>query len=62
MTTKITSKGQVTLPKEVRKSLGVAAGDHLVCELEGQHCPAAQGRALQRCMARSHPQHARGVE
>ena len=35
MTSKITSKGQVTLPKEVRKSLGVVAGDRLVYELEG---------------------------
>jgi antitoxin PrlF len=36
MTSKITSKGQVTLPKEVRKSLGVEAGDRLVYELEGK--------------------------
>ncbi len=27
---KLTSKGQVTLPKKVRKSLGVAQGDKLV--------------------------------
>ena len=36
MTSKITSKGQVTLPKEVRKSLGVATGDRLVYEVEGK--------------------------
>jgi antitoxin PrlF len=35
MTSKITSKGQITLPKAVRKSLGVAAGDRLIYELEG---------------------------
>ena len=30
MTSKITSKGQTTLPKEVRDKLGVHAGDTLV--------------------------------
>ena len=32
---KITSKGQVTIPKEIREKLGVHAGDSLVYELEG---------------------------
>jgi antitoxin PrlF len=36
VTSKITSKGQVTLPKEVRKSLGLEAGDRLVYEVEGK--------------------------
>ena len=35
MTSKITSKGQITLPKEVRKTLGVAAGDRLAYEVDG---------------------------
>jgi len=35
MTSKITSKGQVTLPKAVRKTLGVTAGDRLLYEVEG---------------------------
>ena len=29
---KITSKGQITVPREVRRALGVQAGDHLVFE------------------------------
>jgi AbrB family looped-hinge helix DNA binding protein len=33
---KITSKGQVTIPVEIRRALGVGAGDELVFE-EGKH-------------------------
>lgn len=36
MTSKVTSKGQITLPKAVRKSLGVEPGDRLVYELKGK--------------------------
>ena len=35
MMSKGTSKGQVTLPKEVREKLGVRAGDSLVYEFDG---------------------------
>ena len=35
MTSKITSKGQTTLPKEIRDKLGVRSGDTLVYEVEG---------------------------
>jgi antitoxin PrlF len=35
MTSKVTSKGQVTLPKEIREKLGIDAGDTLVYEVEG---------------------------
>ncbi len=31
---RVTSKGQVTIPKEVRKALGVREGDSLVFEVE----------------------------
>ena len=34
-TAKITSKGQITVPKEVRKALGVREGDNLVFEKTG---------------------------
>jgi antitoxin PrlF len=34
-TAKITSKGQITIPAEVRRSLGVAEGDMLIFEKEG---------------------------
>jgi AbrB family looped-hinge helix DNA binding protein len=30
--TKITSKGQITVPREVRRTLGVRAGDKLIFE------------------------------
>jgi AbrB family looped-hinge helix DNA binding protein len=33
---KVTSKGQVTIPVEVRKSLGIRPGDHLRFEQEGR--------------------------
>jgi len=32
---KITSKGQITVPREVRRVLGVGAGDCLLFETEG---------------------------
>jgi AbrB family looped-hinge helix DNA binding protein len=34
-TSKVTSKGQVTLPKAIRDKLGVHAGDSLAYEVEG---------------------------
>lgn len=33
---KVTSKGQVTIPKEVREALGIVAGDQIVFRVE-QH-------------------------
>ena len=35
MTSKITSKGQTTLPKAIRDKLGVHPGDTLIYEVEG---------------------------
>jgi AbrB family looped-hinge helix DNA binding protein len=32
---KITSKGQITVPHEIRRALGVRAGDHLLFEQKG---------------------------
>jgi len=32
---KLSSKGQVTIPKEIRDALGLAAGDHVAYEVEG---------------------------
>ena len=32
----VTSKGQVTIPAEVRHRLGIHAGDRLVFEIEGE--------------------------
>jgi antitoxin PrlF len=33
---KVTSKGQVTIPREIRRRLGVRAGDRLEFEEDGQ--------------------------
>ncbi len=33
---KITSKGQITVPREVRRALGVRAGDRLIFESDGK--------------------------
>lgn len=33
---KITSKGQITVPREVRQALGVKAGDKIVFEQKGK--------------------------
>lgn len=33
---RITSKGQITIPQEVRRALGVRAGDRLLFESDGQ--------------------------
>jgi AbrB family looped-hinge helix DNA binding protein len=33
---KITSKGQITIPKEVRRLLGVREGDRLLFEIDSQ--------------------------
>ena len=35
MISKITSKGQVTLPKTVRDKLGVRSGDSIIYEVDG---------------------------
>ncbi len=33
---RITSKGQITVPHEIRRLLGVKAGDHLIFESDGK--------------------------
>ncbi len=39
---RISSKGQVTLPKPVRDALGVAEGDHVVFRVEGRRATLAR--------------------
>lgn len=39
---KITSKGQVTIPKPVRDELGLAEGDYLVLEPQGEYLIGAK--------------------
>jgi antitoxin PrlF len=41
-TAKITSKGQITVPKAVREALGVKEGDSLVFRVEGRRAVVAR--------------------
>ena len=39
---KLTSKGQVTVPKSVREALGLKEGDHVVFRVEGRRAVLAR--------------------
>jgi antitoxin PrlF len=39
---RLTSKGQVTIPRAVREALGLGEGDHLVFRVEGQRAVLAR--------------------
>ncbi len=39
---RMTSKGQVTVPKAVREALGLEAGDQLIFRVEGDHAIVAR--------------------
>lgn len=39
---KVTTKGQVTIPKEVRDALGIAEGDHVVFRIEDNRAVVAR--------------------
>lgn len=39
---KVTSKGQVTVPKAVRDALGIKEGDHVVFRVEGDRAVLAR--------------------
>lgn len=39
---RVTSKGQVTVPKAVRDALGIEAGDQIVFRVEGRHAVLAR--------------------
>jgi antitoxin PrlF len=39
---RLTSKGQVTIPRAVREALGIGEGDHLVFRVEGQRAILAR--------------------
>ena len=45
-TAKITTKGQVTIPRAVREALGVGEGDSLVFRVEGDHVVMSTTRDL----------------
>jgi AbrB family looped-hinge helix DNA binding protein len=46
VTAKITSKGQITLPKEVRKTLNVHAGNVVIFEKENDNVVIKPARTL----------------
>ena len=46
MSAKVTSKGQVTLPKAVRDALGVEAGDRLLFRIVEDHALVARTPTL----------------
>jgi AbrB family looped-hinge helix DNA binding protein len=46
ITAKITSKGQITLPKEVRKTLNVHAGNVVIFEKENDNVVIRPARTL----------------
>jgi antitoxin PrlF len=46
VTSKITSKGQITLPKHVRETLDVHPGDALVYEIEGNAVRVRKAQTL----------------
>lgn len=39
---RVTSKGQITIPRSVRDALGLAEGDHVVFRVEGQRAVLAR--------------------
>lgn len=39
---RVTSKGQVTVPKAVREALGIVPGDEIVFRVEGPHATLAR--------------------
>ncbi len=39
---KVTSKGQITVPKSVRDALGISEGDHVVFRVEGNRAVLAR--------------------
>jgi AbrB family looped-hinge helix DNA binding protein len=42
----VTSKGQVTIPKQVREALGIVEGDHVLFRVEGGRATLARTRDL----------------
>lgn len=53
MVSKITSKGQATIPAEVRRLLKVAPGDHVAFRIEADHVELARARPVDIEFARS---------
>lgn len=59
---KVTSKGQITLPKAVREALGLAPGDRVLFRIEDQHALLARTpNLLELAGSVSVPPEARGL-
>ena len=62
MTSRLSAKGQVTIPKQVRDGIGLRPGDQIAYELHDGVAIPAEGRVL-RCRIPSRPQrHPLGME
>ena len=61
MTSRVSGKGQITLPKGIREKLGVRAGDALVCEMEGKTIRIRKAEPLDLAWHEAISQHGCGV-
>ncbi len=57
---KVTSKGQVTIPVEVRRALGIEEGDQLVFEVAGGYATVHKKRSVVEIAAEWRAQHPLG--
>jgi len=53
ITSRITSKAQTTVPKEVRKALGAGPGDVLAYEIEGRRITVRKLQPIERAHLRA---------
>jgi antitoxin PrlF len=53
----VSSKGQVTIPKEIRETLGISEGDRVIFETEGNHVTLRKisGEKLTRILTQRKP-------
>ena len=60
---KLTSKGQVTIPRAVREALGVSTGDQLIFRVQGTRAVVARFEAERQALAlMDHPNIARVLD
>ncbi|MBA4370386.1 MAG: AbrB family transcriptional regulator [Coriobacteriaceae bacterium] len=58
---KVTSKGQVTVPVEVRRALGVETGDGLVFEVRGDYAVVRRVRDIREVAAELRERYAKPI-
>lgn len=57
---KVTSKGQVTIPVEVRRALGIEQGDQLIFEVAGRYATVHKRRSVVEIAAEWRAEHPLG--